>query len=148
MPDPKARDLHTLVFDQNETLWFTVQGSNVVGRLVPRTGEVQLAAVPTPHANPYGMAVNSGGVPFFTEFGSNKLASIDPSTLKIREYALPHAESRPRRIVITSDDVIWYSDYARGALGRFDPKTGDARWGREPMWAPQSPRDGKCRAAV
>jgi streptogramin lyase len=80
-------------------------------------------AVPTPHANPYGMIVNSGGVPFFTEFGSNKLASIDPNTLQIHEYVLPHAESRPRRIAITSDDVIWYSDYARGALGRFDPET-------------------------
>jgi virginiamycin B lyase len=89
---------------------------------------VQLVVVPTPHANPYGMVVNSGGVPFFTEFGSNKLASIDPDTLQIREYVLPHVESRPRRIAITSDDVIWYSDYARGALGRFDPKTGEAQW--------------------
>jgi virginiamycin B lyase len=95
--------------------------------VVPRTGEVKLVAVPTPHANPYGMVVNSGGVPFFTEFGGNKLASIDPDTLEIREYVLQNADSRPRRIAITSDDAIWYSDYARGALGRFDPTTGEAR---------------------
>ena len=82
MPDAKARDPHTLVFDQKGTLWFTVQGANMVGRLVTRTGEVKLVAVPTPHANPYGMVVNSGGVPFFTEFGSNKLASINPNTLQ------------------------------------------------------------------
>jgi streptogramin lyase len=66
----------------------------MVGRLVPRTGEAQLAAVPTLHANPYGMVVNSKGVPFFAEFGSNKLASINPNALEIREYVLPHAESR------------------------------------------------------
>jgi virginiamycin B lyase len=88
MPDAKARDPHTLVFDQKGTLWFTVQGANMVGRLVTRTGEVKLVAVPTPHANPYGMVVNSGGVPFFTEFGSNKLASINPNTLQIHEYVL------------------------------------------------------------
>ena len=82
--------------------------------------------VPTPNALPYGIAVNSKGVPFFAEFGSNKLASIDPTTMAIHEYKLPNVESRPRRIAITSDDAIWYTDYAGGHLGRFDPKTGDA----------------------
>jgi virginiamycin B lyase len=60
----------------------------MVGRLVTRTGEVKLVAVPTPRANPYGMGVNSGGVPFFTEFGSNKLASINPNTLQINGICL------------------------------------------------------------
>ena len=61
MPDVKAHDPHTLVFDQKGTLWFTVQSANMVGRLVTRTGEVKLVSVPTPHANPYGIVVNSGG---------------------------------------------------------------------------------------
>ena len=99
----------------------------MVGRLVPQTGEVMLQPVPTPNALPYGIAVNSGGVPFFAEFGSNKLASIDPATMTIHEYALPNPESRPRRIAITTDDAIWYTDYAQGHLGRFDPNTGNAR---------------------
>src|SRR5262249_24575309 len=81
---PSAHDPHTPVFDQNGTLWFTVQGGNMLGRLVPTTGDMQLVPVPTPHANPYGIAVNSTGIPFFTEFGTNKLASIDPRTLQIR----------------------------------------------------------------
>jgi virginiamycin B lyase len=38
---------------------------------------------------PYGIAVNSKGVPVFAEFGSDKLASIDPATMTIHEYALP-----------------------------------------------------------
>ena len=108
----------------------------MVGRLVPQTGEVMLQPVPTPNALPYGIAVNSGGVPFFAEFGSNKLASIDPATMTIHEYALPNPESRPRLIAITTDDAIWYTDYAQGHLGRFDPNTGNAResafaWWRE-----------------
>jgi len=102
------------------------QWSNMVGRLVPSTGRVQLATVPTPHASPYGIAVNSQGTLCLAEFGSNKLASIDPDTLQIREYILPDADSRPRRIAIASNGVIWYSDYACGALGRYDPKAGEA----------------------
>ena len=127
LPDPAARDPHTPVFDRTGVLWFTVQGANMVGRLVPQTSEVMLQPVPTPNALPYGIAVNSGGVPFFAEFGSNKLASIDPATMTIHEYALPNPESRPRRIAITTDDAIWYTDYAQGHLGRFDPNTGNAR---------------------
>jgi virginiamycin B lyase len=126
LPDPAARDPHTPVFDRTGVLWFTVQGANMVGRLVPQTGEVMLQPVPTPNALPYGIAVNSRGVPFFAEFGSNKLASIDPATMTIHEYALPNPESRPRRIAITTDDAIWYTDYAQGHLGRFDPNTGNA----------------------
>jgi virginiamycin B lyase len=124
MPDPKARDPHTLMFAPNGNIYFTAQSANMVGRLNPKTGEVKLATVPTPKANPYGMVVNSKGVPFFVEFGSNKVASIDPDTLEIHEYTLPHEDSRPRRVTITPDDAIWYSDYSRGYLGRLDPKTG------------------------
>jgi virginiamycin B lyase len=124
MPDPKARDPHTLLFAQNGNIYFTVQGSNMVGRLNPRTGEIKVVNSPTPKSNPYGMVVNSKGVPFFAEFGSNKVASIDPDTLEIREYPLPHEDSRPRRVAITPDDMIWYSDYSRGYLGRLDVKTG------------------------
>jgi virginiamycin B lyase len=124
MPDPAAKDPHTPIFDPSGTLWFTIQGANMIGRILPKTGEVKLLRVPTPRAQPYGMVVNSKGVPFFCEFNTNKLASIDPSTLEIREYVLPNPDSRPRRIAITSDDVIWYGDFARGYLGRFDTKSG------------------------
>jgi virginiamycin B lyase len=85
---------------------------------------LKLVASPTPKSRPYGMVVNSKGIPFFVEFGSNKIAAIDPATMQIREYVLPNGESRPRRVAITSDDVLWYSDYSRGYLGRFDPATG------------------------
>jgi virginiamycin B lyase len=129
MPDRKARDPHTLLFAPNGKIYFTVQGGNMVGRLDPSTGKVKVVNSPTAKSNPYGMVVNSKGVPFFVELGSNKVASIDPDSLEIREYLLPHADSRPRRVTITPDDVIWYTDYARGYLGRLDPKTGQtAEW--------------------
>ena len=124
MPDPKARDPHTLLFAPNGNIYFTLQSSNMVGRLNPKTGEVKVVPSPTPKSNPYGMVVDSRGVPYFVEFGANKVASIDPLTLEIHEYLLPHEDSRPRRVAITPDDIIWYSDYSRGYLGRLDTKTG------------------------
>jgi len=124
MPDAKARDPHTPILDGPDRIFFTVQGANMVGRLNVRTGEIKLVTSPTPRSNPYGMVINSKGIPYFVEFGANKIASIDPETLEIHEYVLPHQGSRPRRVAITSDDVIYYSDYSRGYLGRFDTRTG------------------------
>ena len=110
--------------DGHGHIFFTVQGGNMVGRLDMKTGEIKLTTSPTVRSNPYGMVINSKGVPYFVEFGANKVASVDPETLEIHEYVLPHEESRPRRVAITPDDVIYYSDYSRGYLGRFDTKTG------------------------
>jgi streptogramin lyase len=59
MPDPAARHPHTPIFDHQGTLWFTVQGGNMVGRLIPQMGEVKLVTSPTPKSRPYGMVVNS-----------------------------------------------------------------------------------------
>ena len=124
MPDPKAKDPHSLAFDQSGILWFTAQQGNMMGRLDPRTGEIKLITSPTPNSRPYGIMINSKGIPFIVLFGTNKVAAIDPQTLAVREYTLPDPKARPRRLVITSDDVIWYTDYARGYLGRLDPATG------------------------
>jgi virginiamycin B lyase len=124
LPDSKARDTHTLLFDHDGILWFTVQQANMVGRLDPKTGEIKLATSPTPKSRPYGMAVNFKNVVHFVEFGANKIATIDSKTMAIKEYVLPDPSARPRRIAISPDDMIWYTDFARGFLGRLDPATG------------------------
>ena len=119
MPDPAARDPHTLIFDPMGVLWFTVQGGNFVGRLDPRKGTIKLKRSPTPNSKPYGIVINTKGIPFFCEFGTNKLASIHPGTMEIREYLLPEG-SRPRRLTVGPANMIFYTDYARGYLGRLD----------------------------
>jgi len=121
MPDPAARDPHTLIFDPMGVLWFTVQGGNFVGRLDPRKGTIKLKRSPTPDSKPYGIVINTKGIPFFCEFGTNKLASIAPGTMEIAEYLLPEG-ARPRRLTMAPANMVFYTDYARGYLGRLDPE--------------------------
>jgi virginiamycin B lyase len=123
MPDPRARDPHSLVFAADGTLFFTVQNANLVGRLVPKTGKVMLKEVPTRGARPYGIIVGPDGAAYFCEFGSNKIGRIDPKRLEITELTLPDG-ARPRRIANNPDHLIYYSDFARGFVGRLDPKSG------------------------
>ena len=138
MPDAKAEDPHTAVFDAQGTLWFTVQVGNMVGRLNPKTGKVELKAAPTQDARPYGIQINSKGVPFFCEFGTNKMAKIDPQSLQITEYPLPEG-ARPRRIAITADDKVYFTDFQGGNLGRLDPDTGAVKMWPSPGGAGSNP---------
>jgi virginiamycin B lyase len=138
MPDEKAEDPHTAVFDSDGVLWFTVQVGNFVGRLDPKSGKVELKTVPTGNAHPYGIQVNSQGVPFFCEFFTNKLASIDPKTMAIREYSLPEGV-RPRRIAIDKQDRVYFTDYEHGHLGRLDAKSGETKLWDSPGGAGSNP---------
>ena len=131
-----ARGPHTPIFDQNGTLWFTLQ-SGMVGRLIPTSGEMRIVATPSDNTYPYGIQVNSQGVPWYVDFRGNRVGSIDPETMEITEYTLPNPDARPRRLALTPDDVVWYTDYARGYLGRFDPETGRVREWPSPS-GPQS----------
>ncbi|HEY6947134.1 MAG TPA: hypothetical protein VI431_18490 [Candidatus Acidoferrum sp.] len=138
MPDAKAEDPHSLVFDSDGILWFTVQVGNFVGRLDPRSGDLKLKTVPTANAHPYGIQVNSQGIPFFCEFFTNKLGSIDPKTAEIREYPLPEG-ARPRRLAIDDHDLVYFTDFQGGHLGRLDPKTGAAKMWPSPGGAKSQP---------
>jgi virginiamycin B lyase len=78
MPDPNATDPHSLVFDQSGILWFTLQNSNMIGRLDPKSEEIKLVVAPTAKSRPYGIQVNSKGVPI-TVLSVSTIASIDRS---------------------------------------------------------------------
>jgi virginiamycin B lyase len=138
MPDAKAEDPHTAVFDSHGILWFTVQVGNMVGRLDPQTGKIDLKKMQTVDARPYGIIINSKGIPFFCEFGTNKLARIDPHSMAIVEYKLPES-ARPRRIAVDASDKIYFTDYESGNLGRLDPATGAVKMWPSPGGANSGP---------
>ena len=128
IPEPKGEDPHTAVFDSTGILWFTLQVANMVGRLDPHTGKIDLKKVQTPDSHPYGIAINSRDVPVFCEFGTNKMASINPKSMGITDYNLPQG-ARPRRMAIDANDAVYFTDYQDGNLGRLDLSTGAVK-----MW--------------
>jgi len=151
MPNPDAVDPHTLVFDGQGDIWFTVQGGNFVGKLDTDadSAAVALIEVPTENARPYGIKVDSAGRPWIALLGTNKLATVDPSTMELREIALPRPDAHPRRLDVLSDGTVWYVDYVQGYLGRYDPSAGDFEEWRAPSGAESRPygmiADGRDR---
>lgn len=140
MPDPNARDPHTPAFGHDGvTLWFTLQQSNMIGRMNTSTGDIKLVTVPTPRALPYGIRMNSKGVPWVSYNGSNKVAELDPVTMAIKEHVLPRPETTVRRLAIDSNDNVWFVNSSLGALGRLNPKTGEIKEWPSPSGADTHP---------
>ena len=140
MPDPAARDPHTPIWaEDGTTLWFTLQQSNMVGRMNTETGEIDLVTVPTTGARPYGIDMNSQGVPWVAYNSSNKVAEVDPVTMEVREHVLPREGTTVRRLAITSDDMVWFTNSSLGALGRFNPETGEVKEWPSPSGSESQP---------
>jgi virginiamycin B lyase len=124
--EPGARGPHTPIIDaRSGYLFFTLQSGHV-GRIDMASGEMAIKKTPSDNTYPYGIRLNSQGVPWYVDFRGNRIGRVDPKTMEIKEYLLPSPDARPRRLTIMAD-VIWYTDFARGMLGRFDPKTGQVK---------------------
>jgi virginiamycin B lyase len=126
MPDEAARDPHTLIMDEEEEhIYFTLQGSNMIGRLTIEDRKVDLVPSPVERSRPYGIKIGPDGVIWVVLLGTNKIVGMDPETMELRTFDLPREEARPRRIEVTADGRVWYVDYAKGYLGAYDPEADD-----------------------
>ena len=65
MPNPKARDPHTIAMLPDGRIFFTVQAGNFIGTLDPKAadGAIKLVESPTVNSRPYGVRLDSKGVP-------------------------------------------------------------------------------------
>jgi len=65
MPNPKARDPHTIAMLPDGRIFFTVQAGNFIGTLDPKAadGAIRLVESPTVNSRPYGVRLDSKGIP-------------------------------------------------------------------------------------
>jgi virginiamycin B lyase len=105
--------------DKDGNLWMPYYGrANMIGRLNPKTAEVEEYALP--HQIPAGIhsAVPApDGSVWLTEQGTDRLGHWDPVTKKITEFQ-DDAGKHTARVGPTGE--IWFS----GTRGSFNPKTG------------------------
>ena len=106
--EPGVRGPHTPILDKKIGIMFFTLQSGHVGRINLASGEMVIRKTPSDNTYPYGIRLNSQGVPWYVDFRGNRIGSVDPKTMEIKEYTLPNADARPRRLAITPDDVIWY----------------------------------------
>ena len=117
---------HTIRVDGKGMVWFTLTGSEQVGRLDPTTGEFMVLDLPTHKpigfagtTQPYGIDIHPvDGSIWYSRLYVDKIGRIDPKTLKITEYDSPMGA--PRRMHFDKKGVLWITGYAEGTLARID----------------------------
>jgi virginiamycin B lyase len=144
MPDPNAKDPHSAIFDRDGIMWFTMQLSNGVGRLDPKTGEVKVVFMTRPNSRPYGIKLDAEGVPWFACNGSNCVVRIDPKSMALKVVDLPTPGTTVRRLDFDTEGNLWFVNSGQGKIGRYNPKTGEIKeWN-----SPSGPRSHPYAVAV
>ena len=84
--EPGARGPHTPILNKRTgDLFFTLQSGHV-GRLNTNSGDMVVKKTPSDNTYPYGIRLNSQGVPWYVDFRGNRIGSVDPKTMEIKEY--------------------------------------------------------------
>lgn len=120
---------HTLRFDKQGVVWFTISISNQVGRFDPKSGDMKVIDLPKttnrPDAGfmfPYGIDVSpTDGSVWYTRLWAGKIGRVDPKTLDVKEFDPPL--SGPRRLRFDASGTLWIPAFGDGALVKLDPKT-------------------------
>jgi streptogramin lyase len=124
--ETKAVYPHTIRVDGKGIVWFTLTGSEQVGRLDPETGVFDIINLPTHKpmgiagtTQPYGIDINPiDGSIWYGRLFADKIGRIDPANLQVVEYESP--VSGPRRMHFDKQGVLWITGYSTGQLGRID----------------------------
>ncbi len=106
------------------TVWYTGQRAGVLGRLDPKTGQVE--RIPLGEgSSPHGVIVGPDKAAWVTDGGLNAIVRVDPVTKEVRAFPLPKGRANANLNTSAFDGKgrIWLTGQG-GIYGRFDPATG------------------------
>ena len=101
-----------------DTIWFTLAGTNQLGRLAD--GRVELFDLPVEKAGPAMITVTGDGTVWAALNAAGALARWRDGELTVVPLPQAHAPAAPVGIAAAGDDV-WYADIGGGAVGRVSP---------------------------
>jgi streptogramin lyase len=117
---------HTIRVDAAGIVWFTLAGSENVGRLDPIAGTFKILDLPhvvpggiSGGTQPYGIDINPiDDSMWYGRLFGDKIGRVDPVTLEITEYDSP--VRGPRRMHFDKAGILWVTGYSEGELARID----------------------------
>lgn len=125
-PETGASYPHTLRVNAKGIVWFTLGGSEQVGRLDPTTGKFTILDLPdvepdgiTSGTWVYGIDISPiDDSMWYGRLFGDKVGRVDPDTLEVTEYDSP--VRGPRRMRFDKKGTLWLTGYSKGKLARID----------------------------
>ena len=111
-------------FDGN--VWYTERTPpHAVGRVDPRTGNVDEWTLPDPEADPHGITVDSEGWVYWAEVAGGHLGRLNPQTGEMERF--PYNDTgetlRGHTVALDSLENVWFTLIYGDALGKWDRET-------------------------
>ena len=129
LPDPRDLDPHGMTIDEEGYVWWMEEFGMFMGRLDPRTGEMERWSTNIDNAILGGAihdpALDSSQNVWFSIMSGNHLGKWDRESEKITLYKAPTQGqgSYGYGILVDGRDKVWFATYHRCTLTMFDPVT-------------------------
>jgi virginiamycin B lyase len=141
---PPGDHPHDVAPAADGTVWYTGQRAGVLGRLDPKTGQIERIQLGDGSA-PHGVIIGPDGAAWVTDGGLNAIVRVDPATREVKTWKLPkeRADANLNTLAFDGQGRVWFTGQS-GIYGRLDPKTGamdvwDAPKGRGPYGITATP---------
>ena len=122
------RWLQEVHIDFDGNVWYTERiAPHAVGRLDPRTGQVDEWVLPDPEGDPHGLTVDSEGYVYWAESKKGHLGQLDPRTGEMKRF--PYDETGSLGFlgghtpVLDSKENVWLTFIRGDGLGKWDRET-------------------------
>lgn len=107
-----------------QSLWYTGQGAQTLGRVDMNTGQVREFPLPGRHG-PHGLVSDRDGNIWYTGNAAGLIGKLDPKTGQVTEYKMPNPAARdPHTPIFDKNGVLWFTVQGGNFVGKLDPKTG------------------------
>ncbi|MEP4486726.1 MAG: carboxypeptidase regulatory-like domain-containing protein [Halioglobus sp.] len=124
---------HTIRVDKQNIVWFTLAGSQQIGRIDPATDKITLINLPKQKAlgiaattTPYGIDINPvNGQVWFARLYADRIGYVVPDTLEVHEFDSPI--KAPRRLRFDAQGQMWLTGYSEGMIARINTDTMEHR---------------------
>ena len=120
----RACQPHDAVVDADGMVWYTDVGNGFLGRLNPKTSEIQEWQVPKQNPGTIGtfdIKFDKQGNPIVGLAHQEGIAKFDKKSRTFTVYKGPGG-----MIAISPDGTVWSKDQAKFKVYRLDPKTGES----------------------
>ena len=122
-PEPSP-NIYDVISDSQNNAYFTVFGSDQIGRIDAKTGKITLYKTPTPNSAPRRGSMDSRGHLWFGEYRGNRIGMFDPETERFQEWTPPTPWAQPYDVVADKNGEAWAGSMFTDRITRLDPKSG------------------------
>jgi virginiamycin B lyase len=121
VPSPNIYDV---ISDSQNNAYFTVFGSDQIGRIDAKTGKITLYKTPTPNSAPRRGSIDARGHLWFGEYRGNRIGMFDTETQRFQEWMPPTPWAQPYDVVADKNGEAWAGSMFTDRVTRLDPKSG------------------------